>query len=233
MKILIIEDNARLAERIKNVLGKIFIVDIALTGEDGLNKVLSQEYNVIILDLALPDTSGLDICKSLRNQGVTTPILILTAVDTTRSRVQLLDNGADDYLTKPFEGSELNARIAVLIRRQARPSINDVMLVRDLEVDIQRRQVRRSGVLIPLRRKEFDILEYLVCNRGRAVSREMIINHAWQDGTDSWNNTVDVHIKHLRDKVDRPFPSPLIKTAYGIGYMVDDTSQHNSGVEHE
>lgn len=231
MKVLIIEDNARLAERVKSVLDKLYIVDIALTGEEGFNIALSVEYNVIILDLTLPDTHGLKVCQNLRNQEVATPILVLTAIDDTKSRVQLLECGADDYLTKPFESTELNARVAALIRRQPQPSLNDVMLVRDLEVDLGRRQVRRSGVLIPLRRKEFDILEYLVCNRGRAVSRQMIMNHAWQDGTDNWNNTVDVHIKHLRDKVDRPFHSPLIKTAYGIGYMVDDTMQNNEETE--
>jgi DNA-binding response OmpR family regulator len=166
---------------------------------------------------------GLTVCKQLRKELIATPILVVTAFDQTKFKVELLQGGADDYLTKPFNGEELNARVAALIRRQSQPVLTNVMMVNDLELDVSKRQVRRSGVLIPLRRKEFDILEYLVSNRGRAMSRDMIINHAWVDGTAGWNNTVDVHIKHLRDKVDRPFSSALIKTAYGIGYMIDDT----------
>lgn len=223
MKVLIIEDNVRLAERIKFNLSKRYIVDIAHTGEAGTQQALNAEYNVIILDLSLPDTNGLEVCRDLRSQNLTTPILIVTATDDSNSKVLLLQSGADDYLTKPFNSDELSARVAALIRRQAQPIMTDVMVVNDLELDVNKRQVRRSGVLIKLRRKEFDILEYLVTNRGRAMSRDMIINHAWSEGSVGWNNTVDVHIKHLRDKIDKPFPSQLIKTAYGIGYMVDDT----------
>lgn len=223
MKVLIIEDNIRLTERIKTLLGRMYIVDTAFTGENGLSQALSGEHNVIILDLGLPDMSGLDVCQSLRRQGVNSPILILTATDDVLSRVQLLNHGADDYVLKPFSGAELMARIAALSRRQARTPMPAVLMVQDLEINTARREVRRSGQAISLRRKEFDILEYLVSNRGRAVSRDMILNHAWQDGVNSWNNTVDVHIKHLRDKVDRPFKQALIKTAYGIGYMVDDS----------
>lgn len=222
MKVLVIEDNARLAERIKTNLGKLYIVDIVHTGETGITQALTGEYNVIILDLNLPDMHGLTVCKQLRKELIATPILVVTAFDQTKSKIELLQSGADDYLTKPFNGEELNARVAALIRRQSQPVLTNVMMVNDLELDVSKRQVRRSGVLIPLRRKEFDILEYLVSNRGRAMSRDMIINHAWVDGTAGWNNTVDVHIKHLRDKVDRPFSSALIKTAYGIGYMIDD-----------
>lgn len=225
MKILVIEDNVRLAERIKHMLGKVYIVTTTYDGESGLQSALHEDYGVVILDLGLPDIQGFDICKALRENSVDTPILVLTGVDDVLSRVQLLNAGADDYLTKPFNGAELTARIAALARRQARPLMADTMLVHDLEIDRARREVHRDGQLIPLRRKEFDILEYLVSNRGRAVTREMIISHAWEEGTESWNNTVDVHIKHLRDKVDRPFKQPLIKTAYGIGYMVDDTSE--------
>lgn len=221
MKILIIEDNARLAERIQVMLGKMYNVDAVHSGEQGVHQATMTEYKVIILDLGLPDISGLEVCKNLRNLEIHTPIIVLTADDDIKSKLNLLDSGADDYLTKPFNGAELNSRIGALIRRQSQPAINDVMLVNDLEVDISRRRVRRAGVDIQLRRKEFDILEYLVSHRGRAVTREMIINHAWADGAESWNNTVDVHIKHLRDKVDRPFSYQLIKTAYGIGYMVD------------
>lgn len=225
MKILVIEDNPRLAERIKSTLGKLYLTDVALTGEEGLHQGSTIDYNIIILDLGLPDMHGLKVCEALRDRGISTPIMVLTGVDDTGSCVQLLNSGADDYLTKPFDGAELNARLMALVRRQTHGKTNGVLMVRDLEIDVARRRVQRSGVTISLRRKEFDILQYLVSNRGRAVSREMIMNHAWENGRDSWNNTVDVHIKHLRDKVDRPFQDSIIKTAYGIGYMVEDTEK--------
>lgn len=221
MKILIIEDNTRLAERIKSVLSKVYIVDSASSGEEGIDLACSTQYKLIILDLKLPDMNGLNVCSHLRKQKINVPILILTAANDIQSKVRLLGSGADDYLTKPFNMAELNARVVALTRRESQPLINNVLLVNDLEIDVARRQVRRAGMSISLRRKEFDILEYLVHNQGRAVSRDMIINHAWVDGSNSWNNTVDVHIKHLRDKVDKPFDEPLIKTAYGIGYMID------------
>lgn len=224
MKVLVIEDNVRLAERIKTMLGKMYIITLAHTGEDGLDFGLYDDFKLIVLDLGLPDITGLEVCKALRRQGVGSPILVLTATDDVLSRVQLLNAGADDYLTKPFNSAEFSARVAALVRRQSRALVDDTMLVHDLEVNTSSREVKRAGVPIRLRRKEFDILAYLVSNRGRAVSREMILNHAWHDGVQSWNNTVDVHIKHLRDKIDRPFKHPLIKTAYGIGYMIDEAS---------
>lgn len=228
MKMLLIEDNERLAERIKQALGKYYVVDLVHTGEDGISQSLAVEYNIIVLDLGLPDLDGLQVCKKIRAAGIATPILILTATDDIQSRVRLLDSGADDYVTKPFNKAELGARISALIRRQSAPVFTDVMLVHDLQVDVNKRVVRRAGIPITLRRKEFDILEYLVANRGRPVTRAMIMNHAWADGTEGWNNTVDVHIKHLRDKVDKPFNKSLIKTAYGIGYMVEDAEQYNA-----
>lgn len=224
MKILVIEDSQRLAERIKNYLGKQFIVDLAHTGEDGLHHAATIQYTVIILDLGLPDMSGLLVCQKIRAAGITAPILVLTGLDGLQSRVQLLDNGADDYLTKPFKAAELRARLTALARRQDRPFVKERLKLQDLEIDTHRRFVSRSGTEIPLRRKEFDILHYLINNRGRAVTRQMIIDHVWEVDRDNWHNTVDVHIKHLRDKIDRPFTNPLIKTAYGIGYMVDDVA---------
>jgi len=223
MKVLIIEDNVRLAERIQAILKKLYLVDVATTGEEGILMASSINYSLIILDLGLPDIPGDQVCQLLRNQQINTPVLVLTANADITSKVKLLDNGADDYLTKPFSGAELNSRVGVIIRRQDRPILAETMVVNDLELDPASRLVRRAGKNIILRRKEFDILEYLISNRGRAVTREMIINHAWVDGVENWNNTVDVHIKHLRDKIDRPFSEQLIKTAYGIGYMIKDS----------
>ncbi|HSX00290.1 MAG TPA: response regulator transcription factor [Patescibacteria group bacterium] len=221
MKLLLIEDNRPLADSLKKQLGKTFIIDVNRSGEDGLAQALSGTYDAIVLDLGLPDKSGHEVCRSIRAAGVMTPILILTGVDSVTSRVALLDDGADDYLTKPFNIAELRARLGALLRRPANTYTANVLKVRDLVIDPNRRSVERDGTPITLRRKEFDILEYLVRNQGRPVTRAMILDHAWDGSKDAWNNTVDVHIKHLRDKIDRPFDTSLIQTAYGIGYMVD------------
>jgi DNA-binding response OmpR family regulator len=223
MKLLLIEDSRQLCESLKQQLGKTFVIDTAMTGEEGLRQAFNGGHDIIILDLHLPDKNGYEVCKTLRLNHITTPILILTAESDVASRVTLLNAGADDYLTKPFSLAELRARIGAILRRApATYNNNGVLVINDLIIDPGRRSVVRAGVSILLRRKEFDILEYLVRNRGRAVTRAMILDHAWDANKDTWHNTVDVHIKHLRDKIDRPFKAPLIKTAYGIGYMIDD-----------
>ncbi len=224
MKILLIEDNLRLAERVKYHLGKNFVVDIASTGEEGKTKALAMTYALILLDLNLPDAHGRDICKALRKAQLTTPILVISGEKDSNSRVSLLDCGADDFLVKPFDPKELTARIHALFRRHRQGYNRHILKVKDLVIDVNQRRVERGGKLISLRRKEFDILEYLVTNRGRAVTRTMILDHAWDTTKESWHNTIDVHIKYLRDKIDKPFDTPLIKTAYGVGYMVDDNT---------
>jgi DNA-binding response OmpR family regulator len=224
MKLLVIEDNRTLAESLKKQLGKSFIIDVCRTGEDGLKQAMASTHDILILDLHLPDKNGYEVCQTLRASGITTPILILTAATDVPSRVALLNAGADDYVTKPFSMAELLARLNALLRRVPIANNIGVLQVQDLTIDPGRRHVTRGGVSIQLRRKEFDILEYLVRNQGHAVTRAMILDHAWDTGKESWHNTVDVHIKHLRDKIDRPFESPLIKTAYGIGYMIDDAT---------
>lgn len=222
MKLLLIEDNRSLADSLKKHLGRSFIVDVARTGEEGLRQALTGSHDVMVLDLNLPDMNGAEVCKSIRAGHINSPILILTAVADVPSRVMLLNAGADDYLTKPFSIAELRARLGALLRRVPATYSTGTLTVCDLTIDPNRRRVERGGIPITLRRKEFDILEYLIRNRGRAVTRAMILDHAWDANKETWHNTVDVHIKHLRDKVDRPFGAPLIKTAYGIGYMIDD-----------
>jgi DNA-binding response OmpR family regulator len=222
MKILLIEDNRSLADSLKRQLGKSFIVDMVHSGEDGLQRALLGGQDVIILDLSLPDTNGYEVCRGIRDAGVHTPILILTGASDLTTRVTLLNAGADDFVSKPFSVAELRARLGALLRRPPTLHNTGAITVQDLTIDSTRRRVERAGTPIELRRKEFDILEYLARNRGRPVTRAMILDHAWDGSKDAWNNTVDVHIKHLRDKVDRPFDKPLIKTAYGIGYMIDD-----------
>jgi DNA-binding response OmpR family regulator len=226
MKLLIIDDNAALVKSIKNHLGDGFIIDTATTGRDGAAKALSISYDVVILDLQLPDCDGATVCAKIRTAKSSTPILILAADHDVQRRIQLLEAGADDFVTKPFNIAELRARLQALLRRAAQPNSSSPILleVADLVLNVKKRQVHRAGKLITLRRKEFDILEYLIRNRGSTVSRLMILNYAWEADKDGWDNTVNVHIKRLRDKIDRPFSKRLIKTAYGIGYMIDDDS---------
>lgn len=220
MKILVIEDNPRLSLRIKEQLRKWFVVETAASGDQGLQLAATDTFDIILLDLGLPDAPGIDVCRQIRRLSDSVPILILTGVDTTDSRVELLDAGADDYVTKPFDIHELHARINALSRRRLRSANVHTISVGDLIIDPARRTVSRSGVAVVLRKKEFDILEYLASHPGRVMSREMIVNHAWSSTSASWPGSVDVHIKQLRDKLDKPFSYPLIKTSYGVGYSI-------------
>lgn len=223
MKILLIEDNSRLSERIKYRLGKDFLIDLEENGENALEQFKNVDYSVIVLDLGLPDMPGLEVCRRIRTIDKNIPILVLTGVNTTPSRVELLSAGADDYMSKPFEAAELIARIKALARRASRPARAPLVTYRDIVINTDSHQVKRGGVEIDLRRKEFDILAYLIANSGRILTREMIMAHAWDANSTSWTSTVDVHIKHLRDKIDKPFKTKYIKTAYGLGYKVDAT----------
>lgn len=223
MKILVIEDSRLLASSIKSQLNRFYIVDIVHSGKQALEQVHSVEYAVIVLDLGLPDMDGFEVCAELRRRNLNVPILVLSGQRTAEMRVRLLETGADDYMTKPFDNAELQARIMALVRRAKGSSSGRELRVADLVMDLNRHKVSRAGKQIALRRKEFDILQYLMQNRGQTVSREMIFNHVWESGKGGWNNTVDVHIKHLRDKIDRPYHKKLIKTAYGLGYAVDET----------
>lgn len=221
MKILVIEDNPRLAMRIQQQLRKWYIVETAPSGDQGLQLLSTDGFDLVMLDLGLPDTPGADVCRQIRCLSNDLPILVVTGIDTVESRVDLLATGADDYVCKPFDILELRARIDALTRRRVRGENIAKITIGDLVIDPCQRSVVRAGEKITLRRKEFDILEYLASHPGRVLSREMIINHAWASTSTSWSGSVDVHIKQLRDKVDRPFAYPLIKTSYGVGYMVD------------
>lgn len=179
MKVLVVEDNPRLSERIKYHLRKHCLVEVANNGDEAISMASSQPADVILLDLGLPDMPGLEVCQKIRELGIATPILVLTGNDETLSKVELLNSGADDYMTKPFEASELIARINALERRRNRNAPEDILTLEDLTLRPSTRTVTRAGIEIKLRRKEFDILEYLLKNKGRVLSRQMIINHAW------------------------------------------------------
>lgn len=221
MKILVIEDNPRLAERLKRQLSRWYLVEAADSGDMALRLIATNSFDIVLLDLGLPDTPGIEVCKHMRKLSNDLPILVVTGIDTIESRVNLLENGADDYITKPFDIAELHARINALARRRTRNEQTPTIVVGDIVIDPGKRTVFRAGMEIILRRKEFDILEYLASHPGRVMSRENIINHAWTTTSNSWTGSVDVHIKQLRDKIDKPFSYPLIKTSYGLGYMLD------------
>jgi DNA-binding response OmpR family regulator len=222
IKVLVVEDNESLAKSLQTWLSKHYEVSLATTGHQAIKMIGKNQYQLILLDLGLPDITGQEVCQQTRDKGIRTPVLVLTATDVVSTKVKMLDIGADDYLHKPFYVGELQARIRALLRRSNSIVSGPVIRVGDLSLDTARREVARAGQSIELRRKEFDILEYMMHNRGTVVTRTMIINNNWEAGADRWNNTVDVHIKYLRDKIDRPFDKKLIKTAYGVGYMIDD-----------
>jgi two-component system OmpR family response regulator len=221
MKLLVIEDNVRLSDRIQRKLNKLYVLDFASSGHEALVQLSDVEYGVIILDLGLPDMNGLEVCKRIRELRIDTPLLILTGNDEVLTKVELLRAGADDYMTKPFDGDELKARLDSLQRRRSKKILPAIIEFADLVIDPAKRSVTRANLNIHLRRKEFDILEYLVSNSGRVLTRKMILDHVWTADSTSWVGTIDVHIKHLRDKIDRPFESHLIKTSYGVGYKIE------------
>ncbi len=225
MKLLCIEDNVELVESLQQFLTSGANVDNANTGRDGLALAAKNRYDAIILDLGLPDMSGLDVCLELRRTNSQTPVLILSATQDSHTKVALFEAGADDFLAKPFAIAELRARLFALLKRgnfAGGASSNQILKVGNLTLDPLSQRVERSGKPIKLRRKEFEILEYLMRNRNSIVTRSMIMDNVWDSDSSSWSSTINVHVKRVRDKVDRPYKRKLIKTAYGLGYTIND-----------
>jgi two-component system copper resistance phosphate regulon response regulator CusR len=220
MRLLVVEDEKRIADFLSRGLQSAgYAVDTVNTGADAVEMVHSTEYDLVILDLGLPDIDGLQVLEKIRNRKVIPPVLILSARDSVDDRVKGLEQGADDYLVKPFAFVELLARARVLLRRgQPTP---EKLLVGDLTLDCIRRKVTRLNENIELAPKEFSILEYMMRNRGRPLSRTMIVEHVWDMDYDGLTNIVDVYIRHLRSKIDDKFPLKMIHTVRGIGYMLD------------
>jgi len=215
----LVEDEQNVASFLKKGLEEEFYtVDVAEHGGDGFAMATSKEYDCIILDVMLPEISGIEICKKLRSSNVKTPILMLTALDSVGSKVEGLESGADDYLTKPFAFSELLARVRALLRR-APDSLSELSL-NDLRMDLLSRRVFRGEQEIILTQKGFAILEYFLRNRGRVLSRTQIIENIWGYNFDPNTNVVDVHIKFLREKIDKGFNKKLIHTVRGSGYVL-------------
>ncbi len=219
MRILLVEDEQNVASFLKKGLEEEFYtVDVAEGGGDGFAMATSKEYDCIILDVMLPEISGIEICKRLRSTNVKTPILMLTALDSVGSKVEGLESGADDYLTKPFAFSELLARIRALLRRA--PDSLSELTIGDLRMDLLSRRVFRGEQEIVLTQKGFAILEYFLRNKGRVLSRTQIIENIWGYNFDPNTNVVDVHIKFLREKIDKDFNKKLIHTVRGSGYVL-------------
>lgn len=224
MKVLLIEDDHRISSNVRKGLEQEgFVVDVAFNGESGLDMALSNGFDVIVLDLMLPLMDGIEVCKNLRLKKNQTPVLMLTAKSEISDKVTGLNIGADDYLSKPFSFEELLARIKALSRR-SRKIKKDIIVVKDLSLNKDSFEVYRNGKKIDLSKKEFLLLEFLMENKNKTVSKEEIINKVWEFDTDILPNTVEVFIGYLRNKVDKPFKKSglLIKTVRGFGYKLDD-----------
>jgi len=225
MRILLVEDEKKLCELIARALkAERYAVDVALDGQSGWEMADAYAYDLIILDLMLPSVSGTEILRRVRRKNQEVPILVLTARDATEEKVQHFEAGADDYLTKPFVFAELVMRAKALLRRGSM-SRATVLRVADLEMDRLSQQVKRNGKRIELTAKEYALLEYLATNPGRVFSRTMIIEHVWDQSFEGLNNIVDVYVRHLRRKVDDPFPTKLIRTVRGVGYGLAESGE--------
>lgn len=221
MRILLVEDDPDISDFVKKGLEEEFYtVDTAADGDTALIMATSQTYDLIILDIMIPKIDGLGLCVYLRNKGIKTPIIILTALSSVDNKVKGLECGADDYLTKPFAFSELLARIKAVMRRRTETLME--LTVSDLRIDILSRRVFRGNNEIFLTPKEFSLLEYLVRNKGRIISRTQIIENVWGYNYDPNTNVVDVHIKYLREKIDKAFEKKLIHTVRGAGYIIKE-----------
>ena len=221
MHALIIEDDTAIAEFIARGLREAgFAVDVAADGNEGLEAALTGEPDVAIVDLMLPGRDGLSVIDELRRKGRSTPVLILSARRSVDDRVRGLQAGGDDYLTKPFAFAELLARVQALVRRATRTPEATTLTVGDLVLDLLSRKVTRAGQPIELRPREFALLEYLMRNAGKVVSKTMILSHVWEYNFDPQTNIVDVLVSRLRDKIDRPFERKLLQTVRGVGYVI-------------
>ena len=224
MRILLVEDDVAIAQSLKEGLeDEAYAVDVVHDGDEGYRTATADDYDVIILDVMLPKMNGYEVCRALRQDGNQTPILMLTARDAERDIVEGLDVGADDYLAKPFSFEVLLARLRALLRRP-NEKLEEVLRVGDLALDPSLKKVTRAAQEISLTAKEYAVLEYLMRNAGKVLSKEQIISHVWDFDADVLPNNVELFIMFLRRKIDKPFGSKLIHTVPGFGYKLEDKS---------
>lgn len=222
MRILVVEDEKKVAAFIKNGLEEeLFNVDTASNGKEGLDLALADEYDLIISDIMMPHMNGIQMVKELRTQNIETPILLLTIKDSTKDKVDGLDSGADDYLTKPFAFEELVARVRALLRRKETQKSN-ILAISNLKMDLVAHKVIRNDKEIILTPREYSILEYLIRNKNKIVSRTKLIEHVYDFHFDSGTNVIDVYINKLRSKIDQEFDKQLIHTVRGVGYIIKE-----------
>ncbi len=229
MRILLVEDEPRVAHFIaKGLREQSFAVDIAADGDVALYKLSIGQYDLILLDVMVPGRDGFEVCRELRAQGIRTPVLMLTARDAVDDRVQGLDSGADDYLTKPFEFKELLARMRALLRRskELRP---EVLQFADLTVNTTNHSVARAGRNVSLTAKEYSLLEFFILKAGKLVGRDEIAQHVWDENFDPFSNVIDVYVRRLRRKIDEGFSKPLIHTRRGEGYFFAADPESENG----
>ena len=225
MRLLLVEDERKVSDLVARALrAESYAVDVAEDGQRGWELAQSYQYDLIILDLMLPQLPGEELLRRIRRTNPNVPILVLTARAATQDKVNNFEAGADDYLTKPFAFAELVMRVKALLRRGP-ITRSSVLRVGDLEVDRFTQQVRRAGRRIELTAKEYALLEYLAANPGRVFSRTMIIEHVWDQSFEGLTNIVDVYVRHLRSKVDDPFPVKLIRTVRGVGYGLAESAE--------
>jgi DNA-binding response OmpR family regulator len=223
MRILLVEDEEKVARFIERGLkAELYVVDVAADGKTALHHLEHFSYEVVILDLNLPDISGHEVLRSIRKGNRSLPVLILTARDSIADKVENFELGADDYLTKPFSFTELVLRVKALLRRGQSPHRTDVLQVADLALDRSGHQVKRNGQTIELTSKEFALLEYFMVNAGRVLSRTMIVENVWDQSFEGLTNIVDVYVRQLRKKIDEGHQLKLLRTVRGVGYNISE-----------
>jgi len=222
MRILLVEDEKKVADIIaRGLKAERYAVDVSHDGQSGWEMADAYNYDLVVLDLMLPGLNGTEVLQKIRRKNQEVPILILTARDGMADKIKNFEGGADDYLTKPFAFAELLLRVKALLRRGP-VNRSSVLRVADLEVDRLSQQVKRAGKKVELTAKEYSLLEYLATHPGRVFSRTMIIEHVWDQSFEGLTNIVDVYVRHLRAKVDDPYPTKLLRTVRGVGYSLSD-----------
>jgi len=229
MRVLLVEDEPDAARMLaKGLREQAYAVDVAADGEAACYQAAIADYDAIVLDILLPLKDGLQVCRQLRGEGASVPILMLTARDSVEARVEGLDSGADDYLTKPFDLGELLARLRALIRRGVRPPLPECLLIGDLELDTRGHRVLKRGREVPLTAREYALLEYLARRAGEVIGRAEIAEHVWDENYEPFSNVIEVFVRRLRRKLDDPGSESLIRTRRGEGYALVPTGERRS-----